>query len=505
MASAPSTLSRSLSSVWRTLRSMRTALFLLLLVALGSVAGSLVPQAANSPARVAAFYRGHPVLAPVYEALGLFDVYGSWWFTLLYVLLLISLASCLLPRSRALLRNRGQRAQPLRDLGGMRHFASGVMPEPPERAVDRARRVLRRRRYRVSGPVGAAGGLGLAAEKGMAREVGSLLFHWSFFLLLLGVAYGKGAGFTGAATVVEGNTWTEAHASYDIPPREGRFFRESMHTGFQIRVRDFDVTYRESGLPREFVSRVDVLDGGRPAGSREIRVNEPLAYRGVKVYQSGYGWAPVVEVRQDGRLLTSGPVVFFTDDQQDQRVPWRGAIKLPSLRPQVGIEFRLLPDPEGFLLGAPMLEARNPFLAFTAYRGDLKLAAAQSVFFLDKSGLTEWERGGIGQGDTAILPGGLEISFPELRQYTQFLVKRDPGLGIVLWSAVLLLGALLPALYSSRRRVWVRVEPEGEGSRLEVAGFALQRKAAFEEEFEALARALVPAGPTERPDRVGVP
>jgi cytochrome c biogenesis protein len=482
---------------------MRTALFLLLLVALGSVAGSLVPQVGNSPARIAALYRDRPLLARVYEALGLFDVYGSWWFTLLYVLLLISLASCLIPRSRALLRNLGQRAQPLRDLGGMRHFASGVLPEPPERALDRARRLLRRRRYRVSGPDGTAGGL--AAEKGMAREVGSLVFHWSFFLLLLGVAYGKGAGFTGAATVIEGETWTEAHASYDVPPREGRFFRESMHAGFQIRVREFDVTYRDSGLPKEFVSRVDILDRGRPASSHEIRVNDPLGYRGVKVYQSGYGWAPVIEVRQDGRLLASEPVVFFTDDPQDQRVPWRGVVKLPSLRPQVGLELRLLPDPEAFLLGAPMLEARNPFLAFTAYRGDLRLTAAQSVFSLDKTGLMEWQRGGIGRGETARLPDGLEISFPELRQYTQFLVKRDPGLGIILWSAVLLLGALLPALYSSRRRVWVRVEPEGEGSRLEVAGFALQRKAAFEEEFDALARALVRPGPAERPDTVGVP
>jgi cytochrome c biogenesis protein len=499
MASAPSTLSRSLASVWRTLRSMRTALILLLLVAAGSVAGSLVPQVVNSPARVASLYRDRPILARVYEALGLFDVYGSWWFTLLYVLLLISLASCLIPRSRALLRSLGQRAVPLRDLGGMRHFASGTVPEPPEPALERARRVLRRRRYRVWGSDGAHGGL--AAEKGMAREVGSLIFHWSFFLLLIGVAYGKGTGFTGMATVVEGETWTEAHASYDVPPREGRFFRESMHAGFQIRVRDFQVTYRQTGLPKEFVSRVDLLDRDGPVGSEEIRVNDPLGFRGVKVYQSGYGWAPVIEVRRDGRLLASGPVVFVTDDPRDQRVPWRGVVKLPSLRPQVGMEFRLLPDPEAFLLGAPMLEARRPFLAYTAHRGDLRLTAAQSVFSLDKTGLVEWRRGGIGQGETARLPGGLEIAFPELRQYTQFLVKRDPGVGVVLWSAVLLLGALLPALYSSRRRVWVRVEADGEGSRLEVAGFALQRKAAFEEEFDALARALVPPGP----DRVGVP
>jgi cytochrome c biogenesis protein len=167
------------------------------------------------------------------------------------------------------------------------------------------------------------------------------------------------------------------------------------------------------------------------------------------------------------------------------------------------LELRLLPDPEAFVVGAPMLEARSPFIAYTAYRGDLRLTAAQSVFSLDKTGLVEWQNGGIGLRQTASLPEGLEISFPELRQYTQFLVKRDAGVGITLWSAILLLGALLPALYSSRRRVWVRAEPEGTGSRIEVAGFALQRKAAFEDEFEDLAGALVEPDGSKRTARVG--
>ncbi|HEV2905937.1 MAG TPA: cytochrome c biogenesis protein ResB, partial [Actinomycetota bacterium] len=106
---------------------MRTALILLLVLALASVAGSLVPQFANSPQRVAAMYRDHPLLARVYESAGLFDVYGSWWFTLSYVLLLVSLASCLVPRTRGLIRNLRQRPQPARDLEGLRHFAAATV------------------------------------------------------------------------------------------------------------------------------------------------------------------------------------------------------------------------------------------------------------------------------------------------------------------------------------------------------------------------------------------
>jgi cytochrome c biogenesis protein len=484
MASTSESLYRSLVSVLRTLRSMRIALILLLVVGAASVLGSLVPQAPTAPAAVADLFVTRPMLARVYRTLGLFDVYGSWWFTLTYVLLLISLASCLVPRTRVLFRGLRPRPQPMRELDGMRHFAEAVVPGAPEAALARSRAVLRRRRFRV-----AAAEPGLAAEKGGAREWGSLLFHWSLFLILVGAVFGKGFGLRGVATIVEGETWTEAHASYDLSPEEGRFFGEGMHTGVQLRLEDFDAAYHPDGLPKDFVSRVEVIDA--EAGVREIRVNHPLSVEGVKLFQQGYGWAPVIEVRRDGRLVAGGPVVFVTDTPNDQRRPWRGVIKLPSLEPQVGLAFRLLPDPLAGLAGAPMVEARDPFLTWRAWRGDLRLTSAQSVFHLDTTGLAPWLEGGLGLGETAELPGGLEITFRELREYTQLLVTRDPGTGLMLAAAILILVGLVPALASSRRRVWVRaVGEDGAGTRIQVGGFALQRRAAFVEEFDAIAREL---------------
>ena len=487
MASTSEALYRPLASVLRTLRSMRTALILLLVVGAASVAGSLVPQAPTAPAAVADLFATRPLLARVYRALGLFDVYGSWWFTLTYVLLLISLASCLVPRTRALVRGMRARPQPVRDLDGLRHFAEAVVPAAPEAVLARSRSVLRRRRFRVE-----ATDPGLAAEKGGAREWGSLLFHWSLFLILLGAVYGKGFGLRGVATIVEGETWTEAHASYDLPPEEGRFFTEGMHTGLQVRLENFDATYYPDGLPRDFVSRVEVTgaDVG-PLTPSDIRVNQPLSVEGLKLFQQGYGWAPVIEVRHQGRLVASGPVVFVTDTPNDQRRPWRGVIKLPSLEPQIGLAFRLLPDPLAGLAGAPMLEARDPFLTWRAWRGDLRLTTAQSVFTLDTTGLEPWLDGGLGLGETAELPGAIEITFRDLSEYTQLLVKRDPGTWLMLVAAILLLAGLVPALASSRRRVWVRaVGADGAGTRLQVGGFALQRRAAFAEEFDELAREL---------------
>ena len=39
-------------------------------------------------------------LTPVYEKLGLFDVYGSVWFSAIYLLLMVSLVGCIVPRLR---------------------------------------------------------------------------------------------------------------------------------------------------------------------------------------------------------------------------------------------------------------------------------------------------------------------------------------------------------------------------------------------------------------------
>ena len=71
-SSSPSRLSlrQSVAMVWRTLRSMRTALILLLMLAAASVAGSLIPQIPNSPERVAQYVDTHPLLGDVLPARG---------------------------------------------------------------------------------------------------------------------------------------------------------------------------------------------------------------------------------------------------------------------------------------------------------------------------------------------------------------------------------------------------------------------------------------------------
>lgn len=525
-AAAPLTLRRSLALVWRSLRSMRTALILLLLLALAAIAGSLVPQFSNSPMRVASIFRDHPLRARIYDSLGLFDVYGSWWFTLIYTLLLVSLGACLVPRTRAMIRNLRARPQPARELDALRHYAEVPVDADAELAARLSRRVLRRSLFRVSR---AGPSRSVAADKGLAREGGSLLFHWSFFLILVGVIFGKGTGFTGYAVISEGECWVEAAANYDGNIRTGRFFGGD-HTGARVCVQDFEDRFRQSGQPMDFVTTATLGSGdGGPARTVDIRVNDPAGVDGVRYYQYAFGWSPVIEVRRAGELIASGPVQFERDPVPpglgELQVPWHGALRLPTTEPQVGIEFQLWPDSRAFFAVAQtgtvplMNRVFRPVLRYRAFEGDLASELRPSFARLDTRGLREVRSGIIGAGQTVDLStgravgsgnegaegaargatggrgagGDLTVTFPDLKQYTVLQVGRDRGLWIMLAASILILLGLVPALYTSRRKVWVRAEPAGEGSVLKVGGYALQRTSQFEEEFTRLVDRLARA------------
>jgi cytochrome c biogenesis protein len=135
---------------WRQLTSMRTALFLLLLLAIGAIPGSTFPQRSIDPARTAAWIADHPTAGPVLDTLGFFEVYASPWFAAIYLLLFVSLIGCVLPRTRILwhqVRSAPPRAP--RRLDRLATHDEQIVDGEPEEVRERLRTALRARRYRV--------------------------------------------------------------------------------------------------------------------------------------------------------------------------------------------------------------------------------------------------------------------------------------------------------------------------------------------------------------------
>jgi cytochrome c biogenesis protein len=474
---------------WRQLTSMRTALLLLFLLALGAIPGSVVPQQNVDSVRTSRWQDQHPHLTPIYQKLGLFDVYHSVWFVAIYLLLLVSLVGCIVPRLGVYLRGlRATPPAPPRNLGRLPAHR-GLTTDDPEGLLDRAAAELRRRRFRVVRHDGA-----LSAERGYLREAGNLLFHLAVLVVLAGVAAGNLFGYQGGVIVVTGSGFTNTLTQYD-DFRPGSLFRQSSLAPFSFTVHDFDVSFirqgREAGMAHEFAADLSYrTSGDAPARRTKISVNHPLHIDGTDVYLISHGYAPHLTVRDgQGNVAYSGPVVFLPEDDTFRSF---GVVKVPDAlgkdgRPeQIGLEGEFYPtyaftDATGPFSAFP--DDKNPAISMLAYSGDLGLdrGAPQSVYTLDKKGLKPIRAAGkplridLMKGQTKALPDGMgSVTFDGVSRYVKLQVSRSPGDWVALLGVCLALLGLLGSLFIRPRRVWVRARPagaDGEGrSLVEVAG-----------------------------------
>jgi len=468
---------------WRWLRRMRSALYLLGLLAIASMVGTIVPQRPNVAPTVDAWLAGtEGPGAPVARALdwlGVFDVFGAPWFTVLLVLLFTSLTSCLIPRYRAWWRTwRRAEAPPARTLD-QAHAVRIDAVVPSDRALEVAADVLRRHRFRVTRHTLAGDRVQIAGERGRAmREGSSLLFHTAFYALLIAIVSGQLLGFSGQVAVVEGESWAETAVGY-WSYRPGRWWGPEDHRGFVLTLDRFEVDWYEDGTPKTFLSHVTVDRGDGPTPER-VGGNDPVVVDGMKIHQLDWGYAAHVLVRAEGRVVHDRVIVL----RRTSAGFFRGVVKAPGPDPDVALALELYPHLELDATGAPVVIADDrpvaPVLLFSVLRGDVRLDRVQDVTTLDRTALEQVGDGAVRPGDSATV-AGVTVEFPELRRWVGFQISHRPTAPLLLLASTLLLTGLVPSLYASRRRVWVEAGPQ-----ITVAGTALQRPHAFEQEFAAI-------------------
>lgn len=493
---------------WRRLRRMSTALMLLFTLAVVSIIATFIPQEPLIPATVAEWRTGEagpgtPVAA-AFDALGLFDVFGSWWFAALTALLFVSLTGCLVPRWRAFATVVRRRPPVGRHLTRLTNHRVVTTDLPPEEALAAAEAVLRRfRRRHVDATDTASGSPQLAAERGHWREGGSLIFHTSFYVLLTAVVIAHAFGFTGQLNVVEGSSFADTRISYGLA-EPGRYFGLEDHRGFVVTLDDFTVRYHDEEvaggfLAREFVSTVTISEDGRPVRTEQVRVNHPIRHDGMKLYQARFGMAPRVVVRGGDTVLFDEPVMLSDAGGG----VWTGVAKVSMgsqsgevRRPQVALDMVFLPDAAFDDDGVPYSaspEPRNPRLIADVYVGDdlgLERPVPASQFERDPDALLG-PPAILSEGGEQDMAGGLlTLEFPELSMWSGFQVSRAPARWLLLLAGALVLTGLIPSLYSYRRRMWVEADAADGATRVTVAGVALQRKPAFADEFTRLADEL---------------
>lgn len=507
---------------WRQLTSMRVALILLFLLAVVAVPGSILPQRRVNPLAVADYIDAHPAISPWLDRLFLFDVYTSPWFSAVYLLLVISLVGCVLPRSVQHARAMFATPPPApRNLHRLPEHRSWVSTADQQSALDAAERELRRRRYRVVRAQDS-----IAGERGYLRETGNLVFHLSLLVLLLGAGIGGLIGYKGTVLVVEGAGFSNTLTQYD-GFSSGRLISPEDLPPFSIHLDEFDATFVDSGPQRgaakDFIAHVTYTqEPGAPAETAEIRVNHPLHLDGAEIHLLGHGYAPHFTVRDGaGNVAFSGPVPFLP---QDGNFTSTGVLKVPDAKPsQLGFTGFFLPttviDPQR---GPTSIfpDARNPSVVLLAWEGDLGMDAgrAQSVFRLDTDNMQRVLVDGepatkmLGYGQTMTLPGGLgSVTYDGYLRWVNMQVSHNPGLPVMLVGAALALAGLVTSLLLRRRRAWVRVSPaDGVGaasSVIEIAGLDRAHGGDLDEEIDEIAASIagatggdpgVPTGTTGR-------
>jgi cytochrome c biogenesis protein len=493
---------------WRQLTSMRTALVLLLLLAIAAVPGSIFPQRSADPNGVTQWRTDNPDLFPVLDKLGLFDVYTSPWFSAIYILLFVSLIGCVIPRTKhhwKALRSRPPRT-PAR-LSRLDDHAEALVEVAPghrtdavaQRAIELAERELRKGGYRVE-RYDRRDAFSVSAERGYLRETGNLVFHTALIGVLIAVGVGGGFTYTGQRVVVEGTTFVNALTDYSSF-NPGRFVNADALRPYSLTLDSFDVTYQPAGTDAagqagDFAAHLTTqVPGGTPQQS-EVRVNHPLSMGDDKVYLMGNGYAPTVTIKNaDGEVVYHDSVPFLP---QDNRLTSVGVIKVADQLPkQLGLVGFFYPTAQKLDSGAYTSifpDLVFPVLTFNVFAGDLGIddGTARSVYALDTTGMTQLAGPGtdtkaieLTPGQTADLPNGYgTITFDDaspagssglehsVKRFASLSIHHDAAGPWVLVFAVLALLGLLLALFVPRRRMWVKASVEGSAVRIEYAGLA---------------------------------
>lgn len=459
------------SAGWKFFSSVRVALVLVLVLAGLTLIGTLLIQApADMKADPAdfAWWVDNVAKAKVgfwatpARYLGLFDVFHSYWFLGAGAMLVLSIVVCSLNRWAGI-RNQVTGTPPrLADgfyEGGSNRARFESARSDSRQAAAAVAGALKRRGYRVRQEA-VEGSVYLAADKNRFFRLGTYLSHLSIILLIAGFVLGSYLGFREQNFMVpEGSTRAIGYGS-----------------GLTLQLDSFVDEYYPDGPPKDYRSQVVLYKDGKEVESGLIRVNHPMSYGGVRVYQSFFGQAAVMKVTD-----AQGNVLF------DDGTPLGWSTSAGIYKRSMGM-FNIggSNGPTAYVV-APA-GSTDPLIKPGQMRVELYAHGAQS---------TPIATGILEQGETKQL-GGYNITFVRERQFSGFQVSKDPGNMLIWIASGLFIVGLVAVFYFPHRQVWARVmDTPGSGSQVLVRTVSA-KSFAVASDFESIAEEIGAGMGTER-------
>jgi cytochrome c biogenesis protein len=461
---------------WQTLSSIKTGVVLIILVVIFSAAGTVILQRPmTDPDDMARAYS--PAMLRFLDVVGLTDVFHARWFVALMVLVSLCIIAASVERFPNAWRYFSRpykspdanfrRALPLQ---------ASIAISDEEQGLSTAERVLQKNGLK-SERIVRTESFSLFSERHRISEMAVYIVHASLLLIFLGGIIDALVGWRGFLMLTPGK------ASNQIEMKTG----VTRTLPFSIRCQAAGEETYTDGTPKKYWSKLSVVDQGEEVLRKEIVVNDPLVYRGVRFYQASYGRTG----KLDELILNATPAKGGASQQISLSMNQAVALD-PETKVQL-VEF--IPD---FVVQDGHVYARS---------NDVTNPAVHLVVSSQKSGtvVNYWLPEIQAVAENASSPYILEPKELKTGVFTGLEVSHEPGQWAV-WAGVVLMAiGLTFVFYVVHMRIWVVPVQNANGQLvLWIGGTANRNRDAFEEKFKTLVEEVkqelkplsVPAGET---------
>jgi cytochrome c biogenesis protein len=443
---------------------VKLTVVLLLSIAVTSIIGTVIPQNENP----AAYFRAYgEFLYKLFDALEIFDMYHSWWFQFLILMLTINILVCSIDRFSAtwkivFVKNPSFNLSRFRKLADKEEFTDKRNSEDLKKIYKPF--IARLFGYTRIEPTDK--GFCIFAEKWRWTRFGVYTVHLSVIFLLLGSLVGSLFGFEGFVNIPEGETINSIRI---------RNTGKIQNLGFEIKCEDFNISFYDNGAPKEYRSSLTVIEQGKPVLKKDIIVNDPLRYKGINIFQSSYGKMPSNRP-PNKKVIAKDPseeiTINFTGKESEKVYQKKMVIGKPVAIPEgfgkfVIVEYRKSAEFMGQNIGEAYVGILTP-----------KDGNPSEVLLpLHFPNFDKMRRGAV----VISVAGQMTKEFKTeentvQRYYTGLQVTKDPGVWVVYTGFIIMIIGFFITFFMSHQRLCIEVIQSGKTNKVIVTGRANKNK-----------------------------
>lgn len=262
---------------FRTVADLRFSIFILLLISLVSILGTIIEQDQS----IEAYKINYPLTKPVFGILtwdkilqfGLDHVYQTWWFFSLIFLFGLSLISCTFLQQLPSLK-MAKKCQFFRKT--IQFSRLKIFTTLKNFSFNKIILKIKEKNYCIFQQKNT-----IYCYKGLLGCIAPILVHFSMILILFGIILGSLFDFKAQEVVSKTDSF---HIQNVLKTGQLTFIPQT-----STRINDFWITYTKSSSVSQFYSDISILNEyGNEIKHKTISVNSPLIYKNIYYYQTDW-------------------------------------------------------------------------------------------------------------------------------------------------------------------------------------------------------------------------